>query len=288
MQLLSAKLPVGVLVLVIVSIIFFWSGQSYFKMPLIFTSNCHLSLTESDDFICEPDNVWNERKNVYRAQDKENMIKRESNIFFLTNWEPNFHCSHARRIGRMGDGGKWVCDPYRLKSRVDCLVYSVGSNGDFSFEVNMKKTMPHCEIHTFDRNRYVCPKGICIFHQITLGNGTHPKGSKSWTTIIQKLNHIQRKIDILKIDIEGFEYLFFPLIMQASASSLPRQILIELHPSDPKVIHGFFKLLRKHHYVIFNKEPNLIAGHRFFEYAFLKLNPLFFQIFTSKFWNEVE
>ncbi|CAF1459438.1 unnamed protein product [Rotaria sordida] len=103
----------------------------------------------------------------------------------------------------MGDGGKWVCDPYRLKSRLDCLVYSVGSNGDFGFEVNMKKTMPHCEIHTFDQNQYSCPNGICIFHQITFGNGIHPPGSKNWTTIIQELNHTQRKIDILKIDIEG-------------------------------------------------------------------------------------
>ncbi|CAF1037787.1 unnamed protein product [Rotaria sordida] len=106
----------------------------------------------------------------------------------------------------MGDGGKWVCDPYRLKSRLDCLVYSVGSDGDFGFEVDMKKTMPHCEIHTFDQNQYSCPNGICIFHQITFGNGIHPSGSKNWTTIIQELNHTQRKIDILKIDIEDVIY----------------------------------------------------------------------------------
>ncbi|CAF2874970.1 unnamed protein product [Rotaria sp. Silwood2] len=277
MQLPSASLVILFLVLIIVSIILFWGEQSCSKISSIFSGNCHLSLSESDDFICEPDNVWNERKNVYRAQDKENMMKRQSNIFFLTNWEPNFHCSHARRVGRMGDGGKWVCDPYRLKSRLDCLVYSVGSNGDFSFEVDMKKTMPHCEIHTFDQNRYVCPKDICIFHQITFGNGTHPPGSKSWTTIIQELNHVQRKINVLKIDIEGGEYFFFPLLMQASANSLPQQILVELHPIDPNMIHGFFELLRERHYVIFNKEPNLIAGHRYFEYAFLKLNPLFFK-----------
>ncbi|CAF1168987.1 unnamed protein product [Rotaria sordida] len=127
----------------------------------------------------------------------------------------------------MGDGGKWVCDPYRLKSRLDCLVYSVGSDGDFGFEVDMKKTMPHCEIHTFDQNQYSCPNGICIFHQITFGNGIHPPGSKNWTTIIQELNHTQRKIDILKIDIEGGEYFFFPMLMQSSTRFLPQQILLK-------------------------------------------------------------
>ncbi|CAF1519411.1 unnamed protein product [Rotaria sp. Silwood1] len=276
MQLLSASVLIPFLVLIIVSIILFWNGQSCSQIPLILTNDCHLSLIESDHFICESNNIWNERKTVYQTQDKENMMKRQSNIFFLTNWEPNFHCSHARRIGKMGDGGKWVCDPYRLKSRLDCLVYSVGSNGDFSYEIDMKKTMPHCEIHTFDLNLYVCPKNICIFHQITFGNGINPKGSKNWTTILQELNHIQRKIDILKIDIEGGEYIFFPLLMQSPASSLPQQILVEIHPNDPNTIHAFFELFRKHHYVIFNKEPNLIAGHRYFEYAFLKLNPSFF------------
>ncbi|CAF4735542.1 unnamed protein product, partial [Rotaria sp. Silwood2] len=200
-------------------------------------NDCHLSLIESDHFICESNHVWNERKNVYQIQDKKNMMKFTSNLFFLSNWEPNFHCSHARRIGKMGDGGKWVCDPYRLKSRLDCLIYSAGSKRDFSFENDMKKTMPHCEIHTFDKNLYTCPQNICIFHQITFGNGTHPNDSKTWATIIQELNHVQRKIDILKIDIEGGEYVFFPLLMQASTHSLPQQIFVEIHPNKPNKIH---------------------------------------------------
>ncbi|CAF5140155.1 unnamed protein product, partial [Rotaria magnacalcarata] len=43
---------------------------------------------------------------------------------------------------------------------------------------------------------------------MTLGNGTHPNNSKSWTTILEELGHTQRKIDVLKIDIEGGEYSF--------------------------------------------------------------------------------
>ncbi|CAF4563524.1 unnamed protein product [Rotaria socialis] len=181
----------------------------------------------------------------------------------------------------MGDGGKWVCDPYQLKFRFDCLVYSVGSNGDFGFETDMKKTMPHCEIHTFDQNEYTCPNDICTFHRITFGNGTHPNGSKSWGAIIKELNHDKRKVDILKIDIEGAEYSVFPAILTSAANSVPQQILVELHPNHPTSRHAFFELLREHHYVIFSKEPNMIAGNEFFEYAFLKLNSQFFTSITS-------
>lgn len=248
-----------------------WSWSTYF-----FPRSCARSLIESDDFICESDYLWNERKYIYQSQDKENMMKRNDSIFFLSNWAPNFHCSHARRIGNMGDGGKWICDLFRLKDHPHCLIYSVGSNGDFSFEIHLKKAMPRCEIHTFDTFFFNCPKHVCTFHQIAFGNGIHPKESKTWAMIIKELNHTNRLIDVLKIDIEGNEYGFFPLIFNSTKPVLPRQILVEVHPQQDKVIHGFFELLRTHNYVIFNKEPNLLAGRQFFEYAFLKLNSHFF------------
>ena len=244
--------------------------------PSFHPSDCSLSYLESDHFICEPDYLWTERKRIYANQDSENMIKRKDSIFFLSNWEPNFHCSHTSRVGRMGDGGKWVCDLFRLKHRPDCLVYSVGSNGDFSFESSMKNIMPHCEIHTFDSNLYKCPNQTCSFHQMIFGNGTHPKDSKTWKKVIQNLNHANRFIDILKIDIEGAEYDFFPSMLTSTKISLPRQVLVELHPRDANDIHQFFEELRANNYVIFNKEPNLIAGAGYFEYTFLKLHSSFF------------
>jgi hypothetical protein len=177
----------------------------------------------------------------------------------------------------MGDGGKWICDLFRLKTRPDCLIYSAGSKGDFSFETQMKQYLPNCEMHTFDVNSYKCPNGVCVFHQIKLGNGTFPQGSKSWQMIIEDLGHENRLIDVLKIDIEGGEYVFFPSIFKTSKNSFPRQILAEIHPRHTHEMHALFELLRTNNYVIFNKEPNLLAGPKFFEYAFLKLNSQFFQ-----------
>jgi hypothetical protein len=249
-----------------------WSLSSFLK-----SNDCIKSLRESDDFICESEELWYERKELYRIQDELNMKKLPSSPFFLKNWEPNFHCSHARRIGVMGDGGKWVCDLFRLRARSNCLLYSAGSKNDFSFEIEMKNNLPNCEIHTFDVNLYECPKNVCVFHQLRLGNGKSLNTSKTWQMIIKQLEHQNRVIDILKIDIEGGEFEFFPTIFQFSDKFYPQQILVEVHPKQTMETHYFFELLRKNNYVIFNKEPNLLVRGTLFEYAFLKLNPRFFE-----------
>ena len=66
-------------------------------------------------------------------------------------YTPDYNCPLLKqRVGRLGDGGKWVCG---LKSNLlqtpGCLVYSLGSAGDTSFEeIIINKTA--CEVHTFD------------------------------------------------------------------------------------------------------------------------------------------
>lgn len=239
-------------------------------------SECRRSRLESDDFICEPDHIWEERKRTFQFQDKENRITRKQVYFFYDNWGVNFQCSNARRIGSMGEGGKWVCDPFKLKSRRDCLIYSAGSNGEFSFEFAVKQLMPHCEIHTFDKDYHPYPKEICVFHEFTLGNDLSPVNVRNWTSILRELNHTRRTIDIFKIDIEGDEFSFLPLIFDADAFSLPRQILVEIHPKDDRTTNELFQRLQNLGYVIFAKEENVLAGPWFYEFAFLRLNRRFF------------
>jgi hypothetical protein len=33
--------------------------------------------------------------------------------FYQNNWDPDFSCHHDTKV-RVGDGGKWVCDPHRI------------------------------------------------------------------------------------------------------------------------------------------------------------------------------
>ena len=274
---LSASRRVSSLFIILFSLLIIWVYQSFFKSTAFpISSDCKQSLIESDGFFCEPTIFWNERKRLFHLQDKLNVILRPGDYFFARNWQPNFYCSYPQRIGAEVDGGKWVCDPYRLKLQHDCLIYSVGSNGDFSFETELKNFMSHCEIHTFDKNLFQCPTNTCTFHQTTFGDGIKPDNSKNWKTILRELNHTNRFIDILKIDIEGGEYTFFPQLLNSMTNALPRQILVEIHPANITTIHEFFNQMRQHHYVNFMKENNLIAGPFYFEYSFLKLNSRFF------------
>jgi len=55
--------------------------------------------------------------------------------WYQDNVEPAATRAREERVGPAGEGGKWLCDPNRLRARgTDCLIYSVGSFDDFSFE----------------------------------------------------------------------------------------------------------------------------------------------------------
>lgn len=151
--------------------------------------------------------------------------------FYQRHYEPDFVCQYERRIGKRGDGGKWICDPHRIAKQKDCLVYSVGSMNDFSFEEAVLRDIgPHCEIHTFDFGNYAAGaeklgtrlhdgvnKTAVVYHQVGLGLDDPPK-FKSLKTIVEKLGHVNRTIDIFKIDCEGeFARLFVCAILNSLA-----------------------------------------------------------------------
>ena len=190
---------------------------------------------------------------------------------------------HERRIGRLGDGGKWVCDPHRVANKgKDCLVYSVGSNGDFSFEEHIFKDIsPRCEIHTFDMSpKYasMAPDGV-KYHAWGISDETRGE-FKSFEDTIKELGHVGRTIDIFKIDCEGCEWKTFEAWLNPIVTL--RQILVELHNSPAESTDNLFEKLEAAGYVAFHKEPNIkyLFGptNIAVEYAFLKLGSTFFQI----------
>ena len=220
-------------------------------------------------------------------QDKRNRISDNRALFFQNNWEPTIHCEFDRRIGNTGDGGKWVCDIHRFEQmdNASILVYSFGSNGDFSFEKAIKEQLPKAAVHTFDMGVYTCPQNICTFHQARLGHGKNDS-SKSLEMIMNELGHQKRQIHILKVDIEGSEFSLFEELFKSSQNqtNLPyiRQILFEIHlggdrSEEPcRRTHKLFELFRSNNYAIFHKEVNLYDAQNVFEYALLRLNPSFF------------
>ncbi|KAH9988439.1 methyltransferase domain-containing protein [Russula compacta] len=64
---------------------------------------------------------------------------------------PAFQCPHhVERIGRLGDGGKWLCGVERLSTQRKCVIYSFGINGESSFEAALMERAPGCEVWGYD------------------------------------------------------------------------------------------------------------------------------------------
>jgi hypothetical protein len=149
------------------------------------------------------------------------------------------------------DLSKIVCGLEKLQTEEQCVVYSIGGNNHWEFELGILEKTP-CEVHTFD-----CTGNITRFHK-----PTHPRLSFHHICLgaehvpydqyqkcsegqgicgdILTLYQIQimlghKRIDLFKIDIEGYEWPIFESwpelsdAKQAADMILPMQILVEVH-----------------------------------------------------------
>jgi hypothetical protein len=167
-----------------------------------------------------------------------------------------------------------------------CLIYSVGSEGDFSFEKGLYEILEgstsksSCEIHVFDPKDYSSsvPSDIrSMIHFHNWGIVDEASSSEEFKTLEQTVNilgHKGRILDIFKIDCEHCEWKTFPDWFSVDLDM--RQILVEVH-GTPDNANDFFETLQQMGYVTFHKEPNTkYAVGNCVEYAFLKLDSSFF------------
>lgn len=87
--------------------------------------------------------------------DYNSKVENAFNLFF-----PGWNCAQRKRYGKIGDGGKWICNPHLMPKFHPCVVYSFGGNRDNSFEQELFEDFPglhsslpdyaECEIHIFD------------------------------------------------------------------------------------------------------------------------------------------
>ena len=197
----------------------------------------------------------------HEQQMKRQIVSKDINAkhFFQRNWEPSYSCTVIGRMGCPGDGGKWVCDPHYFLLLDNCVVYSIGSNNEFSFEEAIYHFNPQCEIHTFDpldtppdrKPEYV------HFHPWKLGS--HDSYSDSTFTIQTIMHHLgHTNITVLKADCEGCELDSFNIASFPPSEGAIQQILVEVHfDGDPQRVHNLFNFLSDKGYAIFSKEPNI-------------------------------
>jgi Methyltransferase domain len=141
----------------------------------------------------------------------------------------------SRYGGTLGDsdGGKWLCGIQKLSP--GCNIYSLGSNGDFTFEESMLVSTP-CTIHTFDctlSSAPNVPSGRIKFYSTCVGaSDSGDDRFKTLPTIMKELGH--SSVDLLKIDIEGYEHDILRSFAEYKKKSpagpfLPNQLSIEIH-----------------------------------------------------------
>ena len=186
-------------------------------------------------------------------------------------------CDHITRIGGESDGGKLFCsDGF---PNANCVVYSLGSRLDFTFESDVIKRLK-CVVYTFDctvgePQAEKIPAGIHFFPWCVGGKDEvksftsdlleqgRPHIGQYYTldTILKKLGHA--RIDLLKMDIERHE---LDVIASLSRKEAPTQLLFETHlhnaygawgrPMSALEWQMLWDKLRRLRYGIFSFEPN--------------------------------
>ncbi|CZS92019.1 hypothetical protein WAI453_000038 [Rhynchosporium graminicola] len=157
----------------------------------------------------------------------------------------SWNCPHeVERIGRMGDGGKWVCGMSRYeKDSRPCILYSFGVQNESSFEQEMLQRT-NCEIWGYDFSVEAFGPAITDeyssrthFLKAGIGGSTDEEKTPPFYSIqdlMKKNGHTY--IDILKIDVEYAEFEAMTSLLSHTASLMQEfpigQMLMEIHLFD--------------------------------------------------------
>ncbi|THH26618.1 hypothetical protein EUX98_g7567 [Antrodiella citrinella] len=183
---------------------------------------------------------------------------------YYTLWDffiPAFQCPHrVERIGNLGDGGKWVCGLDRVAKQKECVIYSFGLNGEVSFEAELLQLAPGCQLWGYDYSVQSIGPQIELAvdqHNVSLssrahfqayalgGKDTHNTEPPMYTlkTLLESNGH--KFIDILKIDIESWEFesleSFVADYLQPGAVLPVGQMQLEIHATEGSGYGGFAK-----------------------------------------------
>eukprot|EP01135_Chromosphaera_perkinsii_P003946 Nk52_evm13s263 gene=Nk52_evmTU13s263 len=272
---------------------------------------CEEALKDSNGIFCLPDEQWKRVKKIARRQRLLNMYGitnfqfSDAYVYYQTAWEAEISCPEEMRLGLIGEGGKWLCDPERLLGggQRKCLVYSVGSNNEYGFEESIHQLYPYCEIHTFDHTvENPTPPGFVKYHKWGVSGTDGPVDADGklldrqvyrLPTVISALGHEGVSITVLKIDVEGAEYATFKEYFVEPTPEQPavpqfnfEQILIEVHSGENYgyswqeaylVTHELMlNFVRFGNYAVAHKEPNIASPSRCCsEFVFVKMAPSF-------------
>jgi len=206
-----------------------------------------------------------------------------------------FNCPHEiERPGALGDGGKWVCGLSRVQDKPDCVIYSFGINLESSFEADLLRTTKHCQVWGYDFSvgsfgPEIPENMLHRTHFKAYGLGgvdAHGPADDPPMYTLQTLMRMNghTHIDILKIDIENYEFATLTTLIEPyirSGQPLPfGQLQLEVHlwhKTFPEYLQ-WWQMLEEAGLRPFWTEPNLVyqnynrnSGAQLAEYSFLNV-----------------
>lgn len=148
-------------------------------------------------------------------------------------------CYRKLRMGNLGDGGWEICDDPDVRPKDnDCIIYSFGINNEFSFDDHAAKAYG-CHVYCFDpsMNKGQHDRGNLVhFYPWGIGGKTEVNGKKwqmyTFQDIRKQLGHENKKIAVVKMDVESSEYAALPEMLRSNmfASEVGiKQLLVEYH-----------------------------------------------------------
>lgn len=154
--------------------------------------------------------------------------------------KPIIKCPPGATLKQVGvvanDGGKFACGLESIQA--PCMIFSLGSNNDYSFEEDMLRLTP-CNIATFDctmapgTGRKLHATRHTFFEKC-IGSVAKAAADPAFVSLLGAMNLAgTTKVDVLKMDIEGFEFDVMAFWGTSEddldASLLPLQVLVEIH-----------------------------------------------------------
>jgi mannosyltransferase OCH1-like enzyme len=234
-----------------------------------------------------------------------NTCKRPLTLHLHLHTQPDFTCPNENRVGGHDSSGPmWTCSSHRLLARNECLIYSFGSNGKFTWEDGLVDLLgsTHCEIHVFDpadnaRAGDDRLKNI-HYHKWELKSSYYKQFNDeldrnarrddedtyklTFQEILDKLGHQDRTIDILKMNFGETltEWTTYKDWFKADI----RQILVSTQGTpfstgmaDPThllmLMSDFFSAFTGRHFAMYSKD----ATAHGFDFSFVKLHPDFWK-----------
>ena len=182
-------------------------------------------------------------------------------------------------FGPDGEGGKKLCEAAALLGAPGCVVYSLGSNNQWEFELSILSRFPHCQVFTFDctsRPPATPTPGLHFANSCVGARDEVMDGRQFYRlqSLMERRGHAG--VSLLKMDVEGAEMeVFGQLLAVPPPQSLPHEVSFEVHFWHAwafSMLHvALFEQLHYSGYRLVHWENNAVGGPSCNEFTALRV-----------------